>query len=136
MDEPNIFAGLLVCEDFGKKRALRRAHTIDTHKNNFVCRNYNKNGKDSCMAHYIKESAIKTIVLDDLRRGLHLARNHEILFSKYLNKKSNSETQKDITKLVKKSQHSNIEMKNYAPFLKDYMRIMCLVKFLMKCFEP
>lgn len=57
----------------------------------YILKTHSKKEKEFCTSHYIKESTVKTIVLDDLRRMLHLARIHELLFSKYLNKKSRSE---------------------------------------------
>lgn len=101
LEEPNIFAGLVVCEDCGKKMKLHRSRTMESHKNNFMCQTHSKRGKEFCTARYIKESTVKAIILDDLRRVLHLARNHEMLFSKYLNKKSSSEVQKEITRVTK-----------------------------------
>ena len=101
IDEPNIFAGMVYCADCGNKMDLFRTRTKGNNYNNFKCRTYNSKGKEDCSAHYITESTIKTVVLDDLRRILHIARNHSDLFGRYLRKKSNSEVQKEINKLTK-----------------------------------
>lgn len=101
MDEPNILGGLVYCADCGSKMALFRTRTKGNNYNNFKCRKYNKEGKEACSAHYITESTLKTMVLDDLRRVLHIARTHSVLFGKYLRSKSNAELQKEINKLTK-----------------------------------
>ncbi len=114
MDNPNIFSGLLYCQDCGDKLDLYRTHTKGENYNNFKCRTYNKNGKDFCTSHYIREDAIKAIVLDDLRRVTHLARTHESLFGKYLNKKNTSQVQSEISNLqqkIFKLKHREAELK-------------------------
>lgn len=114
MDNPNIFSGLLYCQDCGDKLDLYRTHTKGENHNNFKCRTYNKHGKDFCTSHYIREDAIKAIVLDDVRRVTHLARTHESLFGKYLNKKNTSQVQSDISNLHQKTvklKHREAELK-------------------------
>ena len=114
MGNPNIFSGLLYCLDCGDKLDLYRTHTKGDNYNNFKCRTYNKKGKEFCTSHYIREDAIKAIVLDDLRRVTHLARTHETLFGKYLNKKNTSQVQSDISNLqqkIAKLKHREEELK-------------------------
>lgn len=101
LDEPNILAGMVYCADCGSKMDLFRTRTKGKNYNNFKCRKYNSDGKEACSAHYITEATIKTMVLDDLRRTLHIARTHSDLFGRYLRNKSNAEVQKEITKLTK-----------------------------------
>lgn len=114
MDNPNIFSGLLYCQDCGDKLDLYRTHTKGENYNNFKCRTYNKNGKDFCTSYYIREDAIKAIVLDDLRCVTHLVRTYGSLFGKYLNKKNTSQVQSDISNLqqkVVKLKHREEELK-------------------------
>lgn len=101
LDEPNIFVGMMYCADCGGKLDLFRSRTKGNNYNNFKCRNYNRNGKEACSAHYINEDTIRTMVLDDLRRVPHIARTHSDLFGRYLKNKSNAEVQKEINKLTK-----------------------------------
>lgn len=56
--------------------------------NNFKCYTYNKRGKDVCSAHYLREQDLVKIVLDDLRRVTHFARQKERLFAEYINQKT------------------------------------------------
>lgn len=101
IDEPNILAGMVYCADCGSKMDLFRTRTKGNNYNNFKCRKYNRDGKDACSAHYITEETLTTMVLDDLRRTLHIARTHSDLFGRYLRSKSNAELQKEINKITK-----------------------------------
>ena len=78
MEEPNMFSGLVYCADCKKTMVLHRAHTMKASYNNFKCYTYNKRGKDVCSAHYLKEQDLVKIVLDDLRRVTHFARQKEL----------------------------------------------------------
>ena len=96
MEEQNIFYGLIYCKDCGTTMVLHRAHTMDAIKNNFTCRTYKKKGKDVCTGHFIRESQLAEIILDDLRRVTHYARQHEFLFAKHITQKSGAEIRRDI----------------------------------------
>jgi DNA invertase Pin-like site-specific DNA recombinase len=99
MDEPNLFSGLVHCIDCGKPLVLHRAHTMDAIKNNFMCYTYKKKGKDICSSHYIREQDLIHIILDDLRRVTHFARQKEALFAEYINRKNSVELRREITSL-------------------------------------
>ena len=99
MEEPNLFSGLVFCIDCGKPLVLHRAHTMDSIKNNFMCYTYKKKGKDICSPHYIREKDLWYIILDDLRRVTHFARQKEALFAEYINRKNSTELRREITSL-------------------------------------
>lgn len=99
MDEPNLFSGLVYCVDCGKPLVLHRAYTMDAIKNNFMCYTYKKKGKDICSSHYIREQDLIHIILDDLRRVTHFARQKEALFAEYINRKNSVELRREITGL-------------------------------------
>ena len=101
MDEPNLFSGLVFCIDCGKPLVLHRAHTMDAIKNNFMCYTYKKKGKDICSSHYIREHDLMRIILDDLRRVTHFARQKEALFAEYINRKNSVELRKEMNSLQK-----------------------------------
>lgn len=81
---------------------LHRAHTMDAVKNNFMCSTYKKKGKDICSAHYIREQELNAILLDDIRRVTHFARQNELRFAEHIRKKQGKETQQEIAMLQKK----------------------------------
>lgn len=99
MEEPNLFSGLVYCIDCGKPLVLHRAHTMDAIKNNFMCYTYKKKGKEICSSHYIREQDLIFIILDDLRRVTHFARQKEALFAEYINHKNSAELRREITHL-------------------------------------
>lgn len=98
MAEQNIFSGLLYCKDCGKAMVLSRAHTMDAVKNNFQCSTYKKRGKEICSGHYIREAQLAAILLDDLRRVTHFARQNELLFAKHITQKNGAEIRREIAR--------------------------------------
>jgi hypothetical protein len=68
-------------------------------QNNFMCSTYKKRGKEECSAHYIRETQLKTIVLDDLKRVTHYARQKEKLFVEHITRKNTAETRQEITRV-------------------------------------
>ena len=102
MAEQNIFSGLVYCLDCGGTMVLHRAHTMDAVKNNFMCSTYKKKGKAVCSAHYIRQQELNAILLDDIRRVTHFARQNELRFAEHIRKKQGKEAQQEITVLQKK----------------------------------
>jgi len=101
MEEPNMFSGLVYCADCKKTMVLHRAHTMKASYNNFKCYTYNKRGKEVCSAHYLREQDLVKIVLDDLRRVTHFARQKERLFAEYINQKNSLELRREINTVQK-----------------------------------
>ncbi|NLK73641.1 MAG: DUF4368 domain-containing protein, partial [Clostridiales bacterium] len=99
MAEQNMFSGLVYCAECGGTMVLHPAHTMDAVKNNFMCSTYKKRGKEMCTAHYIREIQLSAIVLDDLRRVTHFARQQEALFIQHINRKNSAETRREIERL-------------------------------------
>ncbi|WP_312637304.1 DUF4368 domain-containing protein [Oscillibacter sp.] len=97
----NLFSGLVFCADCGKPLVLHRAHTMDAIKNNFMCYTYKKRGEEVCSSHYIREHDLMRIILDDLRRVTHFARQKEALFAEYINRKNTLELRKEVNSLQK-----------------------------------
>lgn len=80
---------------------LHRTHGKDPSKSCFICSTYKKKGKDKCTGHYIRESDLCAIVLDDIRRVTHFARQNERKFAEYIGMKRTKEAQKEIRSLEK-----------------------------------
>jgi len=98
MAEQNIFSGLIYCKDCGTTMVLHRAHTMDAVKNNFTCRTYKKKGKAVCTGHFIREVQLAEIILDDLRRVTHFARQNEAVFAKHITQKNSAEIRREINR--------------------------------------
>lgn len=96
MDEQNMFSGLVYCADCGKPMALHRAHTMKPEQNHFTCRTYKKDGAEVCSAHYIREVALKEIVLETIRRATEFARSAPERFAAYIQQKQSTEVAKEI----------------------------------------
>lgn len=72
-----MFSVLVFCKDCDITLVLHRAHTTESTKNNSMCSTYKKRGKDECTSHYIRESQLTAIILDDLRRVTNFAKQQE-----------------------------------------------------------
>lgn len=102
MAEQNIFSGLIYCMDCGGTMVLHRSHSMDAVKNNFMCNVYKKKGKEVCSAHFIREVELRAILLDDIRRITHFARQNELRFAEHIQKRQSKEARQEITALQKK----------------------------------
>ena len=99
-EEPNLFSGLLYCADCGAPLRLHRTRTQTAHfYNNFKCSTYSNRGKDACSGHYIRESQLKAIVLDDLRRVTQFARQKENLLLRHVARQNSAQAKKEISLL-------------------------------------
>lgn len=101
MEMPNPYSGLIFCADCGKMLNLHRAHTMDESKNNFMCSTYKRYGKEECSSHYLRQCQLDKIILDDIKRVTHFARQDEALFAQFINEKNTAETRKEINRLQK-----------------------------------
>ena len=101
MDVPNMFAGLVFCADCGKPMVLYRTESIKRSQFHLKCYTYGKKGKDFCTPHQIRETNLKQVVLDDLRRVTHFARMKERQFAAYITAKNSAELRQEINALQK-----------------------------------
>lgn len=65
-----------------------------------------------CTTHYIKESQIAAVVLDDLKRVTHYARKNEALFAQHIQQKSSAEARREMNRLQKEL--DGLEKRNRA----------------------
>lgn len=91
-----MFSGLVYCADCGKPMVLHWAHTMKPEQNHFTCRTYKKDGAEVCSAHYIREVALKEIVLETIRRATEFARSDPERFAAYIQQKQSTEVAKEI----------------------------------------
>ena len=100
-EEPSLFSGLVYCMDCGAVMTYHRTHGEKEAKARFICSNYRKNSKTTCSVHGILEEDLYAIVLDDLRRVTHFARQNERRFAEYIGMKRTKEAQKEMRSLEK-----------------------------------
>ena len=101
MDEPNPFSGLAYCADCKRSMVLHRASSMKKSDYNFKCYTYGKRGRSECTPHHIREEELYAVVLDDLRRVTHFARQKERQFAEYINRKNTAQLRQEINTLQK-----------------------------------
>ena len=73
-----LFSGLLFCADCGSKLGFHRATNGGYVTDNYICNRYrNSRGVIVCSSHYIRESVLDTLVLENLRNVMAYAREYE-----------------------------------------------------------
>ena len=87
--EFDMFAGYLYCADCGARMYLRRGK-ID----NYSCSGHSKRATDCRSAHYIRASALESVVLTALRQVTSYARQHSDEFYKAAMQKGEEESSK------------------------------------------
>ena len=101
MEEQNIYSGLVYCADCGAKMTLFRRRSEGPQKDAFLCSTYRQKGSATCSVHTIRRSTLEAVVLDDLRRVTHFARQNETLFAEHIGKKNRAESQREMRRLRK-----------------------------------
>ncbi len=136
MENPNPYSGLVICADCGKPLVLHRAHTMDESKNNFACSTYKKYGKETCSAHYIRESQLAAVILDDLKRVTHFARQDEMLFAECINRKKRLIREKKSLRCKRNWRLCEKGIWSLPHFSSGSMRTMCWDVYRMSTTEP
>lgn len=95
-EKPSLFSGMVYCADCGAVMRLnrkRKGHSI------FKCSTYSKHGAEGCTAHGIQERQLEAIVLDDLRRVTHYARQKERLFVEHISRRDAQEAKREVSRI-------------------------------------
>ena len=66
-NESYMYAGILYCGDCGSSMVHRKESYKGREYINYICSNYNRNGKDACSRHCIREEDLNQIVLGELQ---------------------------------------------------------------------
>lgn len=98
-----MFVGLVFCADCGKSMVLYRTESIKRSQFHLKCYTYGKKGKNFCTPHQIRETDLKQVVLDDLRRVTHFARMKERQFAAYITAKNSAGLRQEINALQKEA---------------------------------
>lgn len=101
MEEENIYFGLVYCADCGAKLSLLRRRAEGPKKDEFLCSNYRQKGNGKCSVHLIRRSTLEAVVLDDLRRVTHFARQNEALFAEHIGQKCRAESRREMRRVRK-----------------------------------
>lgn len=65
-ERQGLFSGLLFCPDCGNKLHFATCKSFDGKQDHYVCSSY-KSGRGTCSAHYIREDALRELVLERIR---------------------------------------------------------------------
>lgn len=95
MGEMPVLSGMLYCADCGKKLYVCRTKSLQPESYYYCCSTYRKR-QGLCSAHQIRIKIIDSIVLEDIKRHIEFAKEHEDEFVKLVS----SETIASITKTV------------------------------------
>ncbi len=101
IEEENFYSGLVYCADCGAKMTLFRSRAKGPEKEEFICSAYRQKGKATCSVHLIRRAALETVLLDDLRRVTHFARQNEALFAEHIGQKCKAESQREMRRIRK-----------------------------------
>lgn len=99
LGDQNIYSGLIFCADCGSKMSLFRTRKKGPEKDEFLCSGYRQNGNDKCSIHMIRRKVLETVLLDDIQRVTHFARQNETLFAQRIGQKCKAESQKEMKQL-------------------------------------
>lgn len=117
----SIFTSKMFCGDCGAKMYFCAAKSIPTDKEFFRCSEYKEN-RGKCSIHYIRESVVREIVTEAVKRVAEYVTHYEPVFL-YLYAKQNSElTMSNIRKVKQRLEASE-------------KRIDILNRLIMKVFE-
>lgn len=109
--EMDKYAGYLFCGECGARLYLHRAFSIDPDKNFFQCGTYQTKGKTHCTAHYISESVVDGIVLNNLRQVTEFARSNPEEFYAMAAKNGETEAKKFTAQAEKEKQRMKSRIK-------------------------
>lgn len=81
--ETALFSGIIFCYDCGSPLSLSTTHRNRTSYSRYICSKYrNSRGVQKCDAHYINESVLASLVLENLRKVISYVRNYEDEFAR------------------------------------------------------
>ena len=99
-EQPSPFSGMVYCADCGAVMWLTRRRSEEV-GNNLKCSTYSKRRMEGCTAHCIHECQLEAIVLDNLRKVTHYARQKERLFVEHILRCDAQAAKREVTHLQK-----------------------------------
>ena len=121
MGEMGVLSGMMYCADCGAKLYQVRANGWTHDKEYFVCATYRKK-KGLCSSHQIRNVVIEELVLDDLRKTVAFAKEHEREFIELVKKDSEKKQASEMRQAQKE-------------FEQGQLRIAALDKIMQRLYE-
>lgn len=100
--QPDPLGGFIFCADCGSRMYVHRELT-HSNKNAYICGKHRRSSQ-FCSAHYIRESVIHQIILNELKKVMNLAKNDSERFLKIAIQSYNDKGSSDLKKFVKEKQ--------------------------------
>ena len=100
MGEMPVLSGMLYCADCGKKLYVCRTKSLQPESYYYCCSTYRKR-QGLCSAHQIRIKIIDEIVLEDIKRHIEFAKEHEDEFIKLVSNETSAYTAKAVASLTK-----------------------------------
>ena len=100
MGEMPVLSGMLYCADCGKKLYVCRTKSLQPESYYYCCSTYRKR-QGLCSAHQIRIKIIDEIVLEDIKRHIEFAKEHEDEFMKLVSSESTANITKSLNLLNK-----------------------------------
>lgn len=100
MGEMPVLSGMLYCADCGKKLYVCRTKSLQPESYYYCCSTYRKR-QGLCSAHQIRIKIIDEIVLEDIKRHIEFAKEHEDEFMKLVSNESTANITKSLNLLNK-----------------------------------
>ena len=92
--EPDLFQGILVCADCGKRMSMNRRQNCT---GSYVCNTYRRNSR-ACKSHYTRRDVLGEEVLKKVRKLVVSARKNPERFSKKLKSAMHAQSSKQVSK--------------------------------------
>jgi len=121
LGEMGILSGMMFCADCGAKLYQVRGQGWPREKEYFVCATYRK-VKGGCTSHQIRNVVVEQLVLEDLRKVLRFAKEHEAEFIQLVMKNSEKELNKELKQ-------------NQKDYEQAQARIVTLDRIIQKLYE-
>lgn len=100
MGEMPVLSGMIYCADCGKKLYVCRTKSLQPESYYYCCSTYRKR-QGLCSAHQIRIKIIDEIVLEDIKRHIEFAKEHEDEFMKLVSSESTANIAKSLNLLNK-----------------------------------
>ena len=100
MGEMPVLSGMIYCADCGKKLYVCRTKSLQPESYYYCCSTYRKR-QGLCSAHQIRIKIIDEIVLEDIKRHIEFAKEHEDEFMKLVSSESTANITKSLNLLNK-----------------------------------
>ena len=100
MGEMPVLSGMIYCSDCGKKLYVCRTKSLQPESYYYCCSTYRKR-QGLCSAHQIRIKIIDEIVLEDIKRHIEFAKEHEDEFMKLVSSESTANIAKSLNLLNK-----------------------------------